>query len=105
MQVRRLSEIWHRNVVTLIGYCQEGGLQMLVFEYLPNGSVCRHLYGNDFSRATVALLINCAFFCLPPAECGDESCVYLLSIRHRQRSADKAGVQAEALNRHRSSQR
>jgi hypothetical protein len=57
MQVRRLSEIWHRNVVTLIGYCQEGGLQMLVFEYLPNGSVCRHLYGNDFSRAsTVALL-------------------------------------------------
>ncbi|KAK3162958.1 hypothetical protein QOZ80_1BG0095830 [Eleusine coracana subsp. coracana] len=43
-EVKRLSEIWHRNVVTLIGYCQEGGLQMLVFEYLPNGSVCRHLY-------------------------------------------------------------
>jgi hypothetical protein len=49
MQVRRLSEFWHRNVVTLIGYCQEGGLQMLVFEYLPNGSVCRHLYGNELS--------------------------------------------------------
>ncbi|XP_006645295.1 receptor-like protein kinase ANXUR2 [Oryza brachyantha] len=43
-EVKRLSEIWHRNVVTLIGYCQEGGLQMLVFEYLPNGSVCGHLY-------------------------------------------------------------
>lgn len=43
-EVRRLSEIWHRNVVTIIGYCQEGGLQMLVFEYLPNGSVCGHLY-------------------------------------------------------------
>ncbi|PUZ53091.1 hypothetical protein GQ55_5G026300 [Panicum hallii var. hallii] len=43
-EVRRLSEIWHRNVVTLIGYCQEGGLQMLVFEYLPNGSVSGHLY-------------------------------------------------------------
>nr|CAB3475364.1 unnamed protein product [Digitaria exilis] len=37
-EIKRLSEIWHRNVVTLIGYCQEGGLQMLVFEYLPNGS-------------------------------------------------------------------
>lgn len=43
-EVRRLSEICHRNIVTLIGYCQEGGLQMLVFEYLPNGSVCGHLY-------------------------------------------------------------
>lgn len=46
MQVRCLSEIRHRNIVTLIGYCQEGGLQMLVYEYLPNGSVCGHLYGN-----------------------------------------------------------
>ncbi|KAL6610089.1 hypothetical protein ACP70R_040058 [Stipagrostis hirtigluma subsp. patula] len=43
-EVRRLSEIHHRNIVALIGYCQEGGLQMLVFEYLPNGSVCGHLY-------------------------------------------------------------
>ncbi|XP_064977233.1 putative serine/threonine-protein kinase isoform X1 [Musa acuminata AAA Group] len=43
-QVKILSEIRHRNLVTLIGYCQEGGLQMLVFEYLPNGSVSNHLY-------------------------------------------------------------
>lgn len=49
MQIRRLSEIWHRNVVTLIGFCQEGGLQMLVFEYLPNASVSGHLYGNELS--------------------------------------------------------
>lgn len=47
LQVRRQSEIWHRNVVTLIGYCQDGGLQMLVFEHLPNGSVCGHLYGSN----------------------------------------------------------
>ncbi|PON80303.1 Tyrosine-protein kinase [Parasponia andersonii] len=40
-----LSEIRHRNLVTLLGYCQESGSQMLVFEYLPNGSVCNHLYG------------------------------------------------------------
>lgn len=43
-EVRRLSEITHRNIVTLIGSCQEGGLQMLVFEYSPNGNVCSHLY-------------------------------------------------------------
>ncbi|KAL6839896.1 hypothetical protein ACP4OV_029706 [Aristida adscensionis] len=53
-EVKRLSEIWHRNVVTLIGYCQEGGLHMLVFEYLPNGSVCRHLY--DSGKETMTRL-------------------------------------------------
>ncbi|KAM0845288.1 hypothetical protein ACQ4PT_056486 [Festuca glaucescens] len=44
-EVRRLSEICHRNIVTLIGFCQEAGLQMLVFEYSPNGNVSSHLYG------------------------------------------------------------
>ncbi|XVF28365.1 hypothetical protein REPUB_Repub15cG0023400 [Reevesia pubescens] len=39
-----LSEIRHRNLVTLLGYCQESGSQMLVYEYLPNGSMCNHLY-------------------------------------------------------------
>ncbi|KAK3138961.1 hypothetical protein QOZ80_5AG0375780 [Eleusine coracana subsp. coracana] len=53
-EVRRISEINHRNIVTLIGYCQEGGLQMLVFEYLPNGSVCGHLY--DTGKVSTARL-------------------------------------------------
>lgn len=44
-QVRHLSEIRHRNLVSLLGYCQENGSQMLVFEYLPNGSISNHLYG------------------------------------------------------------
>ncbi|XP_042517204.1 probable serine/threonine-protein kinase PBL28 isoform X2 [Macadamia integrifolia] len=39
-----LSEIRHRNLVSLLGYCQEDGSQMLVYEYLPNGNVCGHLY-------------------------------------------------------------
>uniref|UniRef100_A0A0E0L1S2 non-specific serine/threonine protein kinase n=1 Tax=Oryza punctata TaxID=4537 RepID=A0A0E0L1S2_ORYPU len=51
-EVRKLSEISHRNIVTLIGYCQEGGLQMLVYEYLPNGSVSRHLYDTGKSSMT-----------------------------------------------------
>lgn len=53
-EIRRLSEIWHRNVVTLIGFCQEGGLQMLVFEYLPNASVSGHLY--DTGKETMTRL-------------------------------------------------
>ncbi|OMO96963.1 hypothetical protein COLO4_14956 [Corchorus olitorius] len=42
--VTYLSEIRHRNLVDLLGYCQESESQMLVYEYLPNGSMCNHLY-------------------------------------------------------------
>ncbi|RLN35403.1 hypothetical protein C2845_PM03G35000 [Panicum miliaceum] len=37
----------HRNLVKLLGYCQENGMQMLVYEYIPNGSVSTHLHGNS----------------------------------------------------------
>ncbi|KAK3166403.1 hypothetical protein QOZ80_1AG0045360 [Eleusine coracana subsp. coracana] len=45
-EVNYLSSIHHRNIVKLLGYCQENGMQMLVYEYIPNGSVSTHLYGN-----------------------------------------------------------
>jgi serine/threonine protein kinase len=51
-EVRRLSEICHRNIVTLIGSCQEAGLQMLVFEFSPNGNVSSHLYDSGKGFAT-----------------------------------------------------
>nr|XP_034905180.1 proline-rich receptor-like protein kinase PERK8 isoform X1 [Populus alba] len=44
-EVRYLSPIQHRNLVTLLGYCQENDLQFLVYEYIPSGSVSNHLYG------------------------------------------------------------
>ncbi|KAI4311181.1 hypothetical protein MLD38_036096 [Melastoma candidum] len=50
-EVEYISEVRHRNLVNLLGYCIDDGLQMLVFEYLPNGSMCNHLYdtGQDSS--------------------------------------------------------
>ncbi|OIS99874.1 PREDICTED: nodulation receptor kinase [Nicotiana attenuata] len=45
-EVRYLSCIQHRNLVTLLGYCQEHDQQILVYEYIPNGSVSVHLYGD-----------------------------------------------------------
>nr|CAB3475321.1 unnamed protein product [Digitaria exilis] len=45
--VNYLSSIQHRNLVKLLGYCQENGMQMLVYEYIPNGSVSTHLHGNS----------------------------------------------------------
>ncbi|KAF9688350.1 hypothetical protein SADUNF_Sadunf02G0188400 [Salix dunnii] len=44
-EVRYLSPIQHRNLVKLLGYCQENNLQFLVYEYISSGSVSNHLYG------------------------------------------------------------
>ncbi|XP_031478181.1 proline-rich receptor-like protein kinase PERK2 isoform X3 [Nymphaea colorata] len=44
-EVRFLSSIRHRNLVTLHGYCQENDQQMLIYEHVPNGSVSNHIYG------------------------------------------------------------
>eukprot|EP00249_Psilotum_nudum_P008342 c21208_g1_i3 orf=423-2321(+) len=46
-EVDYLSRVRHRHLVILIGYCQENDQQMLVYDYLPNGSVSSHLYDAD----------------------------------------------------------
>lgn len=51
-EVARLSRIQHRNLVSLLGYCQDSGYSMLVFEYLPNGSIHNHLYDTGRESAT-----------------------------------------------------
>ncbi|KAE8801233.1 Serine/threonine-protein kinase-like protein ACR4 [Hordeum vulgare] len=49
-QVNYLSSIHHhRNLVNLLGYCQDNGMQMLVYQYVPNGSISTHLHGNGHS--------------------------------------------------------
>ncbi|XP_018453292.1 probable serine/threonine-protein kinase PBL9 isoform X2 [Raphanus sativus] len=62
-EVRYLSSINHRNLVTLLGYCQENNTQFLVYEYVPNGSVSSHLYvpGNRLEfRNRLAISIGAA---------------------------------------------
>uniref|UniRef100_A0A5B7APT3 non-specific serine/threonine protein kinase n=1 Tax=Davidia involucrata TaxID=16924 RepID=A0A5B7APT3_DAVIN len=51
-EVVYFSGIWHRNLVTLLGYCQERGYQMLVFEHSHNGSMCNHLYDTSKDSTT-----------------------------------------------------
>lgn len=47
-----LSLLHHPNLVTLFGYCTDGDQRLLVYEYMPLGSVEDHLFGNlpYFSR-------------------------------------------------------
>ncbi|KAF9680461.1 hypothetical protein SADUNF_Sadunf06G0123500 [Salix dunnii] len=47
-EVEVLSCAQHRNVVTLIGFCVEDGRRLLVYEYICNGSLDLHLFG-EFS--------------------------------------------------------
>ncbi|CAI9100543.1 OLC1v1037669C1 [Oldenlandia corymbosa var. corymbosa] len=44
-EVEVLSCAQHRNVVMLIGFCVEGGKRLLVYEFICNGSLDAHLYG------------------------------------------------------------
>lgn len=44
-QVSLLSRIHHRNLVQFLGYCQEEGKSILVYEFMHNGTLKEHLYG------------------------------------------------------------
>lgn len=41
-----LTLMRHPNLVTLYGYCAEGNQRLLVYEYMPLGSLEEHLHGN-----------------------------------------------------------
>lgn len=42
-QVQRLAKARHENVAMLLGACSEGSHRLLVYEYICNGSLNRHL--------------------------------------------------------------
>ncbi|XVE76247.1 hypothetical protein DITRI_Ditri12bG0157100 [Diplodiscus trichospermus] len=44
-EVSLLSRIHHRNLVQFLGYCQEDGKSMLVYEFMHSGTLKEHLYG------------------------------------------------------------
>lgn len=45
VEVLTLSLADHPNLVKLIGYCAEGDQRLLVYEYMPLGSLESHLHG------------------------------------------------------------
>lgn len=52
-EVDLLSKIHHKNLVSLLGYCNESKEVMLIYEYMSEGSLRDHLYG---SRAEISPL-------------------------------------------------
>ncbi|XP_009772390.1 L-type lectin-domain containing receptor kinase IX.1-like [Nicotiana sylvestris] len=44
-EVKVISRLRHRNLVQLIGWCHDQGKFLLVYEFMPNGSLDCHLFG------------------------------------------------------------
>ncbi|KAI3446099.1 hypothetical protein Pfo_002764 [Paulownia fortunei] len=44
-EVDIISRVHHRHLVSLVGYCIAGSQRMLVYEYVPNGTLEYHLHG------------------------------------------------------------
>lgn len=46
-EIELLSRCHHRNLVALVGFCDDEGEQMLVYEYMANGTLRDHLDSNS----------------------------------------------------------
>ncbi|XP_062095572.1 L-type lectin-domain containing receptor kinase IV.1-like [Humulus lupulus] len=45
-EIATLGRLRHRNVLPLLGYCRGKGELLLVYDYMPNGSLDKYLYNN-----------------------------------------------------------
>ncbi|KAL3682507.1 hypothetical protein R1sor_000529 [Riccia sorocarpa] len=46
-QAATLSRVHHRNLVSLLGYCQEKKRRVLIYEFMSKGTLREHLYGGE----------------------------------------------------------
>ncbi|XP_044483190.1 L-type lectin-domain containing receptor kinase IV.1-like [Mangifera indica] len=46
-EIVSIGQLRHRNLVQLLGYCRRKGELLLVYDYMPNGSLDRYLYNQS----------------------------------------------------------
>ncbi|KAK1265000.1 hypothetical protein QJS04_geneDACA011221 [Acorus gramineus] len=47
VEIKYLGKLHHPNIARLIGYYGEDANRLLVYEFMPNGSLARRLFGNS----------------------------------------------------------
>lgn len=57
-EINYLGQLRHPNLVKLIGYCLEDDHRLLVYEFMPKGSMENHLFRSEL----FILVTNCHFY-------------------------------------------
>ncbi|GLU10438.1 hypothetical protein SLE2022_272410 [Rubroshorea leprosula] len=52
-EVATIGRIHHVNVVQMIGFCVEGSKRALVYDFMPNGSLDKHIFSTESNIATL----------------------------------------------------
>ncbi|GKV48684.1 hypothetical protein SLEP1_g55488 [Rubroshorea leprosula] len=50
VEISAIGKTNHKNLVQLLGFCNEGQRWLLVYEYMSNGSLASYLFGNSRPR-------------------------------------------------------
>ncbi|OEL28513.1 L-type lectin-domain containing receptor kinase IV.1 [Dichanthelium oligosanthes] len=53
-EIASIGRIRHRNLVQLLGYCRRKGELLLVYDYMPNGSLDKYLYKDDGDKSKLS---------------------------------------------------
>lgn len=61
-EMRSIGRIHHRNLVRMVGYCNDGSNRLLVYEYMSNGTLSKYLFESQIApnwveRVKIALNI------------------------------------------------
>ncbi|KAJ6829912.1 putative serine/threonine-protein kinase PBL3 [Iris pallida] len=59
-EVQYLGQLHHPNLVKLIGYCSDGDNRLLVYEYMPKGSLENHLFKRSAQPLSWAIRMKIA---------------------------------------------
>lgn len=65
-EIKLISSVSHTNLVRLLGCCMDRGEQILLYEFMPNGTLSQHLHGERgeglswASRLSIAAETACA---------------------------------------------
>ena len=55
-EVNYLGQFYHPHLVKLLGYCVEDEHRLLVYEFMPRGSLENHLFRSEFVLPIVGLI-------------------------------------------------